>query len=180
LEDTELIKREIKQNGKTQAQIATSIGLNRSSLNKYLNGHKPLTKDLCQKIAVAIDSPILIKKYFRTTSSDILFDVDYSNIHEILMKVEIELDELQKAIDETKLSLINAGHKLEMDKEQVKAVKHLLDQNEDVNQASDILDIACKVRGFDLDERNRRYKEKCKRRYNIIGSNTLKTNYVYA
>lgn len=179
MRDCDLIKREIEKSGLSQAEVAKGIGLCRSELNRYLNGHRQLTQDLAQRIAAVIDSPILIKKFFRTTSSDIVFDIEYSNLYEILSKTEIELEELRQAIQETKNELVNTGHKNNMTRKQIKVCKHLLQQNEDVNQATDIVDIAMKHRGFDLQERNRKFKDRCQKKYKLITTrNEAQTAYV--
>jgi len=48
------------------------------------------------------------------------------------------------AVGEGDTELVNTGHKNNMTRKQIKVCKHLLQQNEDVNQATDIVDIAMK------------------------------------
>lgn len=168
MKDHELIKDKISKSGKTQREVAREVGVTRTTLNKYLNGHDYISDDIKKRIAEVIDSPILLKKFRGTTSSNVVFDIEYNNLYEILSKAEIELDELKEAIQEAKKGLVNSGHKCDMSRGQVKVSEYLLQQNEDVNQATDIIDMAFQKRGFCLDERNRKFKDRMLKKHDLI------------
>lgn len=164
----ELIRKEMKKYNKTQAEVARAVGLDRSTISKYINGKVNIPNDVFKKIATAVNSPILIKKAFGTTQTNVVFDIDYNKFYEILHRAKLEAEELIEQINRVMMNCYNTNHINDMSQDKINIIEDMMMQTESTNNSCDILDIACHVRGFSLEKRNRRWKQKKKRKYNLL------------
>lgn len=153
----EIIREEMKKAGITQDQLGRIMGVDRSLISKYINGHIKLTDQIIAEIADAIDSPLLMILAAGTTSiSRLVFDQVKVDFYITGMKAIEEMEEAIEDIKKVMQFAYNIDTIEDLSQEQRKAFEHMLDEVEDANHALDMLDMAAKKMGADLKARNKR------------------------
>ena len=151
-----IIQKERKKEGLSQQQLANQIGIDRTTLSKYVNGRSRIPDHILESIANILDSPIIQIMVRGTTVNNIIFDQIHTDFYVSAQKYLEEMEELKEKIQEVMRFAYNLESIDDLSEEQLEKFNEMLDENEDVNHCSDIFDISCHELGADLKERNKR------------------------
>lgn len=156
-----MVREEIKKVGLTHKQVAKHLGIDRTTLSKYINGHLPFPDDIRDKLLDYLKSPRLRILVKGTTSTNIIFNKVKIEFYVTAMKTIQEHKEAIEAIENVLNFAYNINSTNDMTEKQLQQFNYMLDQNEDSNHACDMLDIAAHELGADLKARN----ERCLKKY---------------
>ena len=159
----ELIRRERKREGVTQAQLAKMVNVSRTTITKYETG-KPVPHDTLMKIIEELRSPRLrLEIMGGAISCMYLENVDLSPI----ATQQKAIEEMEEAIQSLRnLNLINKiGPEDLTDEEKDKLLKETMMELQDVNVCMDLILISLSERyDISLEELDNMSKSKMKAR----------------
>ncbi len=154
------IKDAVAAKGLTQAQVSRQVGIDRSTLSKYMNNHVDVPADIKRRLVKYLSDPILRIKFYGTTSTNIVFDKAQIEFYHTAVKA---IEEFEEAIESIKAVLdfaYNIDSIESLDDGQKESFEKMLDEIEDANHACDMMDVAAAELGADLEARNKRCYEK--------------------
>jgi len=159
------IKEAVAAKGLTQEQVSRQVGIDRTTLSKYMNNHvKEIPDDIKRSLVKYLSDPVLRIKFYGTTSSNIVFDQAHLEFYKSGLKAIEEFKEAIESIEEVLNFAYNTNSKEELTDGQMEKFEKMLDEIEDANHACDMVDITAAELGADLDARNRRCYEKYRTR----------------
>jgi transcriptional regulator with XRE-family HTH domain len=154
----------MKIRGTTQEDLANEVGVDRTTISKYINGHINVPIDVLDNIATALDSPELKILAFGTTSQGLIFDQVKLEFYVTAVKAIEEFKEAVEDIEKALLIAYNIDSIEELDQDQQEKFNHMLDSLEDSRHVINMLDICAHGLGADLEERNKRCLQKYRQR----------------
>jgi transcriptional regulator with XRE-family HTH domain len=154
----------MKIRGTTQEDLANEVGVDRTTISKYINGHINVPIDVLDNIATALDSPELKILAFGTTSKGLIFDQVKLEFYVTAVKAIEEFKEAVEDIEKALLIAYNIDSIEELDQAQQEKFNHMLDSLEDSRHVINMLDICAHGLGADLEERNKRCLQKYRQR----------------
>jgi len=160
----EFIKDEMKRKRITQSQLACKIGVDRTTISKYINNHVNIPSDVLHNITAVLDSPKLRILAFGTTSSGLVFDQVKLKFYVTAVKAIEEFKETVEDIESVLLFAHNIDSVEELDQGQQEKFNHMLDSLEDVRHVINMLDICAHELDADLEARNERCLQKYRQR----------------
>ncbi|TDO92300.1 helix-turn-helix protein [Halanaerobium saccharolyticum] len=159
------IKDAVAAKGLTQEQVSRQVGIDRTTLSKYMNNHVDVPNDIKRSLVSYLSDPVLRIKFYGTTSSNIVFDKAHLEFYKSGLKAIEEFKEAIESIEEVLNFAYNINSEEELTDDQMEKFEKMLDEIEDANHACDMVDITAAELGADLDARNRR----CYKKYRTRG-----------
>lgn len=158
------IKEAVAAKGLTQEQVSRQVGIDRTTLSKYMNNHVDVPNDIKRRLVSYLSDPVLRIKFYGTTSSNIVFDQAHLEFYKSGLKAIEEFKEAIESIEEVLNFAYNINSKEELTDDQLEKFKRMLDEIEDANHACDMVDVTAAKLGADLDARNQRCYKKYRSR----------------
>lgn len=152
----ELLREEMKRLGWTQERLGKQVGIDKTSISKYINGHVAIPHDILARAAKAMNSIRLTLLANGTTTTPLLFDRVKLEFFVTVCKARQEHMEAVEACDRVLEFAHNISLLKNCSEEEKDAVNAMLDQNDDVNHVTDMVDVASHDIGADIEARNMR------------------------
>lgn len=168
----------MSKKGITQKALERVVGVDRTIISRYINGHLDIPRDVLNLIANYLNSQRLKIIANGTTVPTYLFDSDavIQKPCNTLMKAREKHKEAIKAIDEALPHIVNLTNFKDCPKEAKEKIDQMMDKEFDSNQVSDTVDVVMGEIGYDIEARNQR-RERHYQAKGFIACNIRKDTY---
>lgn len=142
--------------GVTQEQTSREVGVDRTTLSKYMNNHVDVPADIKRRLVKYLSDPVLRIKFYGTTSTNIVFDQAHLEFYKSGIKAIEEFEEIIESIKKVQKFFHNAESIEDLNDKQVEKIEKMMEEVGDGFFACITIDGICSDMGADLKKRNLR------------------------
>jgi transcriptional regulator with XRE-family HTH domain len=152
----EAIREELKREGLTQEKASKELGVDRTALSKYINGHLNVPSDIKNKMINDTNSARLLLAFNGSTFRCVDLDGVKKDFYTSSNKLIEELEEIIESIKKVQKFFHNAESIEDLNDKQVEKIEKMMEEVGDGFFACITIDSICSDMGADLKKRNLR------------------------